>query len=447
MLGVQDVQYGAFLEREPGTHQGVDPVDASPSSDLQLRGSRSLRPGYPLSPQRGKVPCRGIELDPIRSSFLGFTGPMGIVTPIENQKNMEDQGSSKGASDSQRNASSPLGEGAPADSGATAGQPPRHGPASDSMGKPGPRSRGGRRMAGIVIPLVLVLGVLGAGGYWYLKIRGIIETDDAVVEGDRMVVSTKVFGRIAVLGADEGDTVRVGDPLVQLDDTDLRARVAQAEAHLVLAQESVKLAQVNVERGQEDFDRAQVQFNGQAIPREQLDHARSALASAQAQHGIALAQVEAARADLDVVRTQLEDTRVLSPFKGVVAKRWVLQGEVVQAGQPILTLYDLADVWVTAYFEETKLRSIPLGSRAEVSVDAFPSRPLHGTVILLGAAAASQFSLIPPNNASGNFTKVTQRVPVRVGLDKMDDGQESSGAYPRLLPGMSVVVRILREEE
>ena len=180
--------------------------------------------------------------------------------------------------------------------------------------------------------------MLAAGGYWYLKIRGIIETDDAVVEGDRMVVSTKVFGRIAVLAADEGDTVRLGDPLVQLDDTDLRARVAQAEAHLVLAQESVKLAQVNVQRGQEDFDRAQVQFDGQAIPREQLDHARSALASAQAQHAIALAQVQAARADLDVVRTQLEDTRVLSPFTGVVAKRWVLQGEVVQAGQPILTL-------------------------------------------------------------------------------------------------------------
>ena len=360
---------------------------------------------------------------------------------------MEDQGSFQDASDSRRAASSHPGEGEPTNARAATGQPTRQGPASDSTGKPGPGGGGGRRLAGIVIPLVLVLGVLAAGGYWYLKIRGIIETDDAVVEGDRMVVSTKVFGRIAVLAADEGDTVRVGDPLVQLDDTDLRARVAQAEAHLVLAQESVTLAQVNVERGQEDFDRAQVQFNGQAIPREQLDHARSALASAQAQHAIALAQVEAARADLDVIRTQLEDTRVLSPFTGVVAKRWVLQGEVVQAGQPILTLYDLEDVWVTAYFEETKLRSIPLGSRAEVSVDAFPSRRLHGTVTLLGAAAASQFSLIPPNNASGNFTKVTQRVPVRVALDQLNDGQGPTGPYPRLLPGMSVVVRILREEE
>jgi len=286
-----------------------------------------------------------------------------------------------------------------------------------------------------------------AGGYWYLKMRSVIQTDDAMVDGDQMAVATKVFGRIANLGADEGDSVRPGELLVQLDDSDLQSRVAQAEAHLALAQENVKLAEVTVQRAREDFDRAQVQYNGQAIPREQLDHARSALASAQAQHGIALAQVRAARADLDVVQTQLVDTQVHSPFAGVVAKRWVLQGEVVQAGQPILTLYNLEKVWVTAYFEETKLRSISLGSRAEVSVDAYPNQTLHGTVVLLGAAAASQFSLIPPNNASGNFTKVTQRVPVRVALDGYGEGQGAAAGIPRLLPGMSVVVKILQEGE
>ncbi len=309
------------------------------------------------------------------------------------------------------------------------------------------RRGGGRRIVGIAVPLVLVLLILGAGAYWYLEIRGVIETDDATVEGDRMAVSTKVFGRITVLGADEGDTVRTGELLVQLDDSDLQARLSQARAHLSLAQENVKLAEVNVQRAQEDFDRAQVQFNGNAIPKEQLDHARSSLAAAQAQHAISLAQVETARADLGVVQAQVDDTRVLSPFTGVVAKRWVLQGEVVQAGQPILTLYNLANVWVTAYFEETKLRSIPLGSRARLSVDAYPNRTFEGTVILIGAAAASQFSLIPPNNASGNFTKVTQRVPVRVAIDDYGDGQPPSGENPRLLPGMSVVVRILGGEE
>ena len=109
---------------------------------------------------------------------------------------MEDQGSFQDASDSHRTANGPPSEGAPTDSRAAADQPPRHGAPSDSVGKPRPGRGGGRRIAGIVIPLVMVLGLLAAGGYWYLKIRGIIETDDAVVEGDRMVVGTKVFGRI-----------------------------------------------------------------------------------------------------------------------------------------------------------------------------------------------------------------------------------------------------------
>jgi membrane fusion protein (multidrug efflux system) len=125
----------------------------------------------------------------------------------------------------------------------------------------------------------------------------------------------------------------------------------------------------------------------------------------------------------------------------------VLQGEVVQPGQPILTVYDPENVWITAYFEETKLRSIPLGARAEVSVDAYPGQPLEGTVVLIGAAAASQFSLIPPNNASGNFTKVTQRVPIRIKVDPPEAGTSQMTLPHGLLPGMSVVVTILQGEE
>jgi len=298
----------------------------------------------------------------------------------------------------------------------------------------------------LAIPLLLVAMVVAGGAYWFVKLRGIIETDDAVVEADRMTVSAKIFGRITVLEADEGDTVQVGRRLVQLDDADLRSRVVQAQARLLLARESVKLAEVNVARAQADLDRAVVQFNGQAIPKEQLDHANSTLAASQAQHSIALAQVQTAQADLEVVQTQMEDTRILSPFEGVVAKRWVLQGEVVQPGQPILTVYDSENVWITAYFEETKLRSIPLGARAEISVDAYPDRTLMGTVSLIGAAAASQFSLIPPNNASGNFTKVTQRIPIRVMVDPLEEGESHEDPSPGLLPGMSVVVRILGVE-
>jgi membrane fusion protein (multidrug efflux system) len=141
---------------------------------------------------------------------------------------------------------------------------------------------------------------------------------------------------------------------------------------------------------------------------------------------------------VDVILQQIADTRVTAPFAGVVAKRWLLPGDVVQPGQPVFTVYDLQHVYVTAVFEETKLRYLPLGTEVDLSVDAYPNHDLTGKVILLGAAAASEFSLIPPANASGNFTKVTQRVPIRISIDK-----SSEGAHPlRLLPGMSVVVTV-----
>jgi len=180
------------------------------------------------------------------------------------------------------------------------------------------------------------------------------------------------------------------------------------------------------------------------IPQEEYDHAKTALDMAQARQRIALAQVQAARAQLQVIETQLANTRVTAPLKGVVARRWVLPGEVVQAGQPIFALYDLADLWVTANFEETSIGRIHAGDRVTIVVDAYPGRAVTGTVRWIGAAAASQFSLIPPNNASGNFTKVTQRVPVRISIDRSAPG---TGDPPTLLPGLSVEVSIRAPEQ
>jgi len=305
--------------------------------------------------------------------------------------------------------------------------------------KPKRKSRRGGLLA---LLAVLVIGALGVG-YWYVKLRGVVSTDDAYVDGDRATVTTKTLGRIDSLFADEGDTVQVGQLLIRLDDADLQAQLAQASAQLDLARTSVALAEVTEARAKDDFGRASMQFEGNAIPREQLDHARAALQSAQAEHAIALARVQAARAAVNLVSQHIEDTRVTAPFTGVVAKRWLLPGDVVQPGQPVLTVYDTGRVWVTAVFEETKLRYLPLGTHVDMTVDAYPGRTFPGTVILIGAAAASQFSLIPPANASGNFTKVTQRVPIRVAFDRPSSGA-SSDPPVRLLPGMSVVVTVSR---
>jgi membrane fusion protein (multidrug efflux system) len=323
-------------------------------------------------------------------------------------------------------------------SGASGGRPAGSKGAEPGTGEvPKRKSRRGGLLALLVL---LVVGALGVG-YWYVKLRGVVSTDDAYVDGDRATVTTKMLGRIDSLCADEGDTVQAGQLLIRLDDADLQAQLAQASAQLDLARKSVTLAEVTEARAKDDFDRASMQFQGNAIPREQLDHARAALESAQAEHAIALARVETARTALDVVRQHIEDTRVTAPFTGVVAKRWLLPGDVVQPGQPVLTIYDIDSTWVTAVFEETKLRFLPVGTRVDMTVDAYPDRTFEGTVILIGAAAASQFSLIPPANASGNFTKVTQRVPIRIAIDRAS----GAGADPvRLLPGMSVVVTVAR---
>ncbi len=288
--------------------------------------------------------------------------------------------------------------------------------------------------------IVVLLGAAVVVGYWYTYLRGYITTDDAFVDGDPVSISSKIAGRITQLNASDGDTVTQGQLLVQLDDSDLRAQEAQAEAGLEYAQQAVGLAEVNLQKAQEDLNRSTTQFKESIIPQEQYDHTKRAVDLAQAQKKVASAQVNNSRSQIEVIRTQLQNTKIVASSTGVVARKWVMPGDIIQPGQPVFTIYDLGNLWVTAYFEETKLENMKLGSPVEVEVDAYPNHRFNGKVTLIGAAAASRFSLIPPNNASGNFTKVTQRVPVKIGLDEMQfRGNDSDH---RLLPGMSVEVKV-----
>jgi membrane fusion protein (multidrug efflux system) len=298
----------------------------------------------------------------------------------------------------------------------------------------------------VFIPALLMVVVAAVVVfYWYNYLRGYVATDDAVIDCDAVTISSKILGRVVELNADEGDSVKAGEVLVRIDDSDLKAQEAQAQAALDYVQQNVLVARIALDRARDDLDRATIQHNDNVITREQFDHTRKALEMAQAQQAVALSQVKASQAQLAVIETQLTNTSIIAVASGVVARKWVVPGDIVQAGQPIFTLYDLSDVWVTANFEETKLASIHRGDSVEISVDAFPDRKLTGTVELISAAAASQFSLIPPNNASGNFTKVTQRVPVRIAFANLDTGDP--GGRLVLLPGMSVEVKIRVREK
>jgi membrane fusion protein (multidrug efflux system) len=292
----------------------------------------------------------------------------------------------------------------------------------------------------VVIPMFLVfLAIAIFAWLYYIQLRDYVSTDDAYIDADRVSVSPKILGRIDQLTADEGDSVQQGQILVRLDDSDLRAQETQAKAFLAFAHENILLAKVNLEKAETDFKRASTQFHQSIIPKEQYDNAQSELASAQARLNISDAQVVSAQAQLGVIQTQLKNTVIASPMTGVISKRWVLTGDVVQPGQSILTIYNVKDIWVTANLEETGLGAMRLGDTVDISVDTYPNMKFAGTILRLGSNTASQFSLIPPNNASGNFTKVTQRVPIKISIEQMDNLHRSQ---VKLLPGMSVEVKV-----
>ncbi len=293
----------------------------------------------------------------------------------------------------------------------------------------------------IVIPLfIVVLGIAFATWQYYINARDFITTDDAYIDGNRVSISSKILGRIDRLQADEGDTVKQGEMLVKLDDSDLRAQEEQAKAALALSGENITLAEVSLDRAKTDFERASAQFKENIIPKEQYDHSKSEYESAKARSSIASAQAVAAKAQLGIIETQLKNTIISSPMNGVVSKRWALVGDVVQAGQPIFAVYDLKDIWVTANLEETDLSSLRSAEKVEITVDSYPDVKFSGKVFQMGSNTASEFSLIPPNNASGNFTKITQRVPVKISIERIA-GADAQRRVD-LLPGMSVEVKV-----
>jgi membrane fusion protein (multidrug efflux system) len=288
----------------------------------------------------------------------------------------------------------------------------------------------------VIIPLfLLIVGLVAAVCVWYVARFSSVATDDAFVEAYRATISSKILGRITLLKYDEGDTVRAGDTIVKLDDADLRAQLAKAEASLRIITRSVEISSVNKAKALDDYERIEKQFKSQIVSQEQFNHAENARRLAEAQIDRDEAQVAGAKADLAIVNTQLANTVIMAPFSGIIARRWVLNHDVVSPGQAIYSMFDNKHVWVTANYEETKLRNIRPGMRVEISIDAFPGQRIAGKVESIGRSTASEFSLIPASNASGNFTKVTQRVPVKIAI-------EPGPAAVSLLPGLSAYTRI-----
>ena len=333
-----------------------------------------------------------------------------------------------------------------------------------------------------VIALVL-LGALSWGGKLWIYSRSHTSTDDAAVDGHIVPVVSKVSGYLRTLDTDENHTVSEGQVLAQLDTAELAVRLAQAEAELAAAraiggtgasgqaeaqvatasgnrsalQSQVAAAAANASRANADLKRMQELASKQIISMQQLDAARASAAAAnatleaarrqasaatgmvvgaEAGTRLASARYKAALAARDNAALQLSYARITAPVHGVVSKVSVAAGQLVQAAQPIMTIVADSGVWVTANFKETQLSAIKVGQPVAIDVDAYNGCVAEGKVESFGAATGSKFALLPPDNATGNFTKVVQRVGVRVAITK------GCGDNRPLRPGMSVSAHV-----
>jgi membrane fusion protein (multidrug efflux system) len=283
--------------------------------------------------------------------------------------------------------------------------------------------------------------ILAASLIWlYLRYRNYVYTDNAIVDGEKISIGAKYSGKISKLFVKAGDIVHKGEPLIELDGSELSAREKQAQADVLDAGEKEKLCSVNLEKAQGDFRRTELEFKNGIIPVEQYDHSGKELAALSIQKSIAAAQLASAKAQLDVIRAQLNTVNISAPDDGVVAKKWFSVGDVVQPGQAVFTIYNLRDVDIVANVEESDFRNVRVGQKAIISLDAYPGHDFHGTVSSLGPNTASEFAQDQTANSTGDFTKLTQYIPVRILLNDIKDNA-ITGPLP-VLPGMSAEVRL-----
>lgn len=333
----------------------------------------------------------------------------------------------------------------------------------------------------IVVIVAIIVGVWGFRKWSYSRVH--VSTDDAQVDGHIIPVLAKVGGYVTSVAVMENQHVDEGRVLVTVDDAEYRVRVEQAQADLAAAQgvagtgattgqaeaqvataagqqssldAQVLAARAANTRAQADLARMKELVAKQIVSRMQLDAAQAAADAAQAQllaaqrqvstagaqvsnarAGVRIAQGReaGAQAALDNAKLQLSYTRITAPASGIVSRKQVEVGQLIAAGQPLMSVVADTGIWVTANLKETQLAQVKIGQPVEFGVDAYGCSA-EGRVESLSGATGAKFALLPPDNATGNFTKVVQRVPVRIAVTK-----GCSAGHP-LRPGLSTNVHI-----
>lgn len=333
-----------------------------------------------------------------------------------------------------------------------------------------------------IIMLVVLIAVAGWAGQRYWHGLTHISTDNAQVAGRLVPILPKVGGFVSSVSVEENQRITAGSLLATIDDRDYRARLAQAEAELQIAfasagkegssgqaesqlaasrasasaaRSNIEQALANADKAQKDLERIRALVEKKMVSPQALDAAQAAARAAFAQVKVARdtatsageqvsasgaavraaqAKVDSARAARDLVAIALADTRIVAPADGTIGNRAAVPGQLVAAGQPIMNMIT-DDLWIIANLKETDTANVRSGQRVEIEIDAYPGNKFSGKVESLSPASGALFSVLPPDNATGNFTKVVQRIPVRIRFDKTDP------AHP-MRPGMSAFVTI-----
>ncbi|HVY56339.1 MAG TPA: HlyD family secretion protein [Xanthobacteraceae bacterium] len=342
-----------------------------------------------------------------------------------------------------------------------------------------PPARGGRRKLALLVVLALAIAAGGAFGYrWWTVGRFVVSTDDAYVHADNTTLAAKVSGYVETVAVEDNARVRAGDVIARIDDGDYRLAVDSARAKVATQQATIErfgrqitAQQANVEqakaqlvsaqaaakRAQSELDRQQALAVKDFASRQTLEQSLANRDQTAAAVSSAEAAIEGAQASVDVLRAQQQEaertlgelktalakaerdlsfTVIRAPVDGVIGNRAVQPGDYVQPGQRLASLVPLDDVYIDANFKETQLAGLRPGQKAEVSVDAVPDRTIEGTIESVAPASGAVFSLLPPDNATGNFTKIVQRLAVRIRVPQQVADERV------LRPGMSVVVSV-----
>jgi membrane fusion protein (multidrug efflux system) len=326
-----------------------------------------------------------------------------------------------------------------------------------------------RRPALLALAAAFIVAGAAAAGWWWFDGRWTTSTDDAYVQGNLVQLTPQIAGIVIRINADDTALVREGDPVVVLDDADTRTALDEAKAGLAQAvrrvrqlyantdalRASVELRRAEWRRAREDLQRRTGLPDARALADEDLKHAQAQVETAVAALKVAEQQLAASEAtvsrttvathpDVQQAAAKLRESylaaqraSVLAPVTGYVAKRSVQLGQQVAPGAPLLAIVPLVDVWVDANFKESQLRDVRIGQPVTLSADLYGGAILyHGSVIGLAPGTGSAFALLPPQNATGNWIKIVQRLPVRIRLDPQE-----LAAHP-LRVGLSMSVSI-----